>query len=212
VADAREQMIDAAERLAAEKGLAAMSLREVQAAAGQRNMSAAQYHFGSKEGLVEAVAAARMGAVGARRREMLDALGDQPTRRQLIEALVVPLAHHVLAGPGHWARFLVQAAYDPVFAKTVRLAFEGSTFREVRDGLLAGLDHLPEPLRSRRVDHAVGLVVSSLAALEAGGLDADAIPGDAQVADLVDMAVGVLEAPASSATTAALAERPARRA
>ena len=47
-------MIDAGERLAAERGIAAMSLREVQAAAGQRNKSAAQYHFGSRTGLIEA--------------------------------------------------------------------------------------------------------------------------------------------------------------
>lgn len=212
MSDARAQMIDAAERLAAERGLAAMSLREVQAAAGQRNKSAAQYHFGSKEGLVEAVVTARMGAVGARRREVLDARGPAPDRQGLVEALVLPLAEHVLAGPSHWARFLVQAAHDPTFAKAVRLAFEGSTFREVRDGLLAGLDHLPEPLRARRVDHAVGLVVTSLAALEAGERPdgPGAVPAAAQVADLVDMAVGVLAAPASAATTVALTARPSR--
>lgn len=210
MSDARTQMIDAAERLAAEKGLAAMSLREVQAAAGQRNKSAAQYHFGSKEGLVAAIAAARMGAVGARRRELLDALGAHPTRRELVEALVVPLADHVLAGRSHWARFQVQAAHDPTFSKTVRLAFEGSTFREVRDGLLAGLDHLPEPLRARRVDHAVGLVVTSLASLEGGDrAGARTVSPAARIADLVDMAVGVLDAPVSAATTAALTARPA---
>lgn len=215
MADAREQMIDAAERLAAERGLAAMSLREVQAAAGQRNKSAAQYHFGSKEGLVEAVVATRMGAVGARRRELLDALDADPARRDLVEALVVPLAEHVLAGPGpsHWARFLVQAAHDPTFARTVRLAFEGSSFRTVRDALRAGLDHIPEPLRDRRLDHAVGLVVTSLAALEAGDRPGGprALPAPAQIADLVDMALGVLDAPVSAATTAALAARPTRR-
>jgi AcrR family transcriptional regulator len=214
VSDAREQMIDAAERLAAERGLGTMSLREVQAAAGQRNKSAAQYHFGSKEGLVEAIAAARMGAVGARRREVLDALGPHPTRRELVEALVGPLADHVLAGSSHWARFLVQAAHDPTFAKTVRLAFEGSTFREVRDGLLAGLDHLPEPLRARRLDHAVGLVVTSLAVLEGTSRPGDrgSLPAAAQVADLVDMALGVLDAPVSATTAAALTPRRARQA
>lgn len=203
MADAREQMIDAAERLVAERGLAALSLREVQAIAGQRNKSAAQYHFGSKEGLVEAIATTRLGVVGARRREVLDALGDAPTRRQLVEALVVPLAEHVLSGDSCWARFQIQAAYDPTFAKTVRLAFESSAYREVRDGLLAGLDHLPATLRDRRVDHAVGLVSSSLAALEADDRSR-CLPTDALVADLVDMALGVLEAPASPATTAAL--------
>ncbi len=206
MADAREQMIDAAERLAAERGLAAMTLREVQAAAGQRNKSAAQYHFGSKEGLVEAIAASRLGAVGARRREILDGFGPGPTRRELVEALVLPLAEHVLTGSSCWARFQVQAAHDPTFAKTVRLAFESSAYREVRDGLLAGLDHLPEALRARRVDHAVGLVVTSLAALETGGRDLG-VPVAAQVADLVDMAIGVLDAPVSGATTTALAAR-----
>ncbi|QYG95731.1 TetR/AcrR family transcriptional regulator [Iamia sp. SCSIO 61187] len=207
-------MIDAAERLAAERGLAAMSLREVQAAAGQRNKSAAQYHFGSKEGLVEAVVAARMGAVGARRQELLDALDDRPTRRALVEALVVPLAEHVLAGPGHWARFLLQASNDPAFATVVRRTFEGASFRQVHAGLMATLDHLPEPIRARRVDHLMALVVASLAALEAGVRPdgRPALPPAVQVADLVDMAVGVLDAPASVATTAALTDRPARRA
>jgi AcrR family transcriptional regulator len=214
VADARDQMIDAAERLAAERGLAAMSLREVQAAAGQRNKSAAQYHFGSKEGLVEAVVAARMGAVGARRQEMLDALDATPSRRALVEALVLPLAEHVLAGPGHWARFLLQASNDPAFASVVRRTFEGSSFRQVHAGLLATLDDLPEPIRPRRLDHVMGLVVASLAALEAG-IQPDgrpALPTAAQVADLVDMVLGVLDAPASAATVAALTDRPARRA
>jgi AcrR family transcriptional regulator len=216
VTDAREQMIDAAERLAAERGLAAMSLREVQAAAGQRNKSAAQYHFGSKEGLVEAVVAARMGVVGARRREMLDALGATPDRRDLVEALVLPLADHVLAGPdaSRWARFLLQASNDPTFATVVRRSFEGSSFRDVRVALLASLDHLPEPIRPRRLEHALGLVVASLAVLEAGTQPdgRTALPPAVQVTDLVDMAVGVLDAPASAATTAALTDRPARRA
>lgn len=212
MADARDLMIDAAERLVAERGLAAMSLREVQAVAGQRNKSAAQYHFGSKEGLVEAIATTRLGVVGARRRQLLDELGESPTRRHLVEALVLPLAEHVLDGdrPSFWARFQVQAAHDPAFAKTIRLAFESSAYREVRDGLLAGLDHVPEPLRARRVDHAVGLVVTSLANLEAGdAAGSAALPTAALVADLVDMALGVLEAP-SSATAAALSSPGAR--
>ena len=213
VTDARTAMIDAAERLAAEQGLAATSLREIQAAAGQRNKSAAAYHFGSKEGLVEAVVARRMGAVGARRRERLDALGPDPDRRALVEALVLPLAEHVTAGdhPSHWARFLLQAAHDPVFARTVRLAFEGSTFREVRDAILAGLDHLPAELRDRRLEHAIGLVVTSLATLEAGH-PTPGLSAAAQGADLVDMALGVLDAPASPTTLAALSPPTALRA
>jgi AcrR family transcriptional regulator len=52
---ARTAMVDAAERLMAERGIAAVSLREVQDAAEQRNKSAAHYHFGSREGLIRAI-------------------------------------------------------------------------------------------------------------------------------------------------------------
>ena len=59
----------------------------------QRNKSAARYHFGSREGLIEAVVAARMGPVNQRRLEMLaayDARPGEPSLRDLVAALVVP--------------------------------------------------------------------------------------------------------------------------
>lgn len=204
MADAVTQLIDAAERLAAQQGLAALSVRAVQVAAGQRNKSAVSYHFGSKEGLVEAVVARRMGTAGERRRALLDELGPAASRRGLVEALVVPLAEHVTAGsqPSYWARFLLQAAYDPDFSRSVRLSFEAGTFREVRDRLVAGLDHVPVELRERRFEHAIGLVISSLATYEAGHVSVDLAP-EVLTADLIDMAVGVLDAHMSSATAAA---------
>uniref|UniRef100_UPI0035C6F61D TetR family transcriptional regulator n=5 Tax=Nocardia seriolae TaxID=37332 RepID=UPI0035C6F61D len=51
VTDARERIILAAEQLIAERG-PAVPLRDIAAAAGQRNNSAIQYHFGSRDGLV----------------------------------------------------------------------------------------------------------------------------------------------------------------
>lgn len=199
--DAVTLMIDAAEQLAAEQGLSAVSVRAVQAAAGQRNKSAVSYHFGSKEGLVEAVVARRMGAASERRRELLDELSPNPSRRGLVEALVVPLAEHVTAGPqpSCWARFLLQAAHNPVFSRSVRLSFEAGTFRDVRERLIAGLDHVPAALRKRRFDHAIGLVISSLATYEAGHGCDDLTPA-VLTADLIDMAAGVLDAPVSTAT------------
>ena len=60
---ARNVMISPAERLVAEQGLAAMSFREVQVLADQKNKSAARRHFGSRAGRIEAAVATRMGAV-----------------------------------------------------------------------------------------------------------------------------------------------------
>jgi AcrR family transcriptional regulator len=51
----KEQIVLAAERLFAERGLDGVSLREIGAAVGNANNSAVQYHFGSKDQLVRAI-------------------------------------------------------------------------------------------------------------------------------------------------------------
>src|SRR5689334_23357020 len=101
--DARLRLITAGEQLFAERGIGAVSLREVGTAAGQRNNSAVQYHFGSKLGLIEAILELRMATIDARRQAMLaeldaadgaDGRGDD--LRALVEALVRPLAEAVV--------------------------------------------------------------------------------------------------------------------
>ena len=54
---ARRSLVAAGERLFAERGIRAVSLREINKAAGQRNSSALHYHFGSREGLLRALLA-----------------------------------------------------------------------------------------------------------------------------------------------------------
>jgi AcrR family transcriptional regulator len=178
-------MIDAAERLASERGLGAMSLRDVMAAAGQRNKSAAQYHFGSREGLVEAVIEARMAPVNARRLELLHALGSPLAVRDVADVLVRPLAEAVVGErESRWARFLLQSWSDPSVQDVVRRNFAGSSYRQVR----AVLSELGVP--SRRVDQAVGLLVLTLAGWEAGRRPA--LSRGALVDDLVDVCTAVL--------------------
>lgn len=94
----RERLLDAAEHLIASHGVQALSLRAVNAAAGARNVAAAHYHFGSKEGLVTAVAARGMEALALARLAALDAVTARsrdapPDLRALVEAMVLPLAH-----------------------------------------------------------------------------------------------------------------------
>jgi AcrR family transcriptional regulator len=209
----RDAMIDAAERLVAEQGLAAMSLREVQSLADQRNKSAAQYHFGTREGLIEAVLLARMAPVNERRTELLAqacANGAVPSVRQLVETLVRPVAEHtVLAPSSHWARFLMQCTSDPTLTEVVQRSVEGQAYRELYERLLDAIDHVPPTLRRRRVEHAVGLVFMSFAwtetARDAG--TASAVPVATQVEDLIDLCVGLLDAPPSPATLSTLTPR-----
>ncbi|WP_204054782.1 TetR/AcrR family transcriptional regulator, partial [Planomonospora parontospora] len=92
------RLVAAAERLFAEKGIEGVSLREINAAAGQRNSTALQYHFGDRAGLLAAVLAKHQPEVEVRRHQLLDeyeARGGLPAaeaRRTLAAALVRPMA------------------------------------------------------------------------------------------------------------------------
>ena len=109
----RIRLTETAEELFAERGLQAVSLRDVCAAAGQRNHSAAQYHFGSRLGLVVAVFEHRMHAVNDRRHALLDVAADGDVEA-LVDAVVRPLPRADPLGPAD-QRFARRAAdvYEP---------------------------------------------------------------------------------------------------
>jgi AcrR family transcriptional regulator len=103
----RDDLLDAAERLIATRGVHGVSLRQIGAEAGARNNSAAQYHFGDRAGLLRAIFERRMGPLDERR---LAILADQPDPDLpvLVRALVDPLASTVSEQvDGSWyVRFL----------------------------------------------------------------------------------------------------------
>lgn len=100
--DTKEVILDAAERLFAERSYGSVSLRELTAAAGV-NLAAVNYHFGSKDALLLAVF--RRGAVALNKerarllREAEARAGDQPPPvREIVEALVGPAIRASLTG------------------------------------------------------------------------------------------------------------------
>ena len=70
----RDQLISTAEALFAAQGLDGVSLNEITRAAGQRNASALQYHFGGKEGLLDAILEKHQPAIDDERQRMLEKL------------------------------------------------------------------------------------------------------------------------------------------
>jgi AcrR family transcriptional regulator len=117
---ARHELLREAERLFGTHGVEAVSLRDIVRAAGHRNESAVQYHFGSKSKLVDAVVADRLRHIEARRIVMLQSIeADGAVRnvRRLMAAFVEPLADEVLtaAGGEDYVRFLAQAITRPGF-------------------------------------------------------------------------------------------------
>lgn len=81
----------AAERLFAERGIDGVSLREINVAAGQRNTTALQYHFGDRAGLLRAVMAKHRPGIEEQRHRLLDAC-EPGCLRDLAAALVRPEA------------------------------------------------------------------------------------------------------------------------
>lgn len=94
VEDTRTRLLTAAERLFAERGIDAVSLREITRESGSRNAIALQYHFEDRSGILQAIFDKHVPEVEARRHAMLDeyeARGE-PDLRALASALVRPLA------------------------------------------------------------------------------------------------------------------------
>jgi AcrR family transcriptional regulator len=94
-ADTRTRILDAAERLFAENGIAATSLRHV-IRESRVNIAAIHYHFRSRGNLIRAVLARRLGPVNAVRLERLDrceaAAGrGAPPLEEVLAALLEPV-------------------------------------------------------------------------------------------------------------------------
>ena len=70
--DTRERLLDTAERLFAEQGIDATSLRHITAEA-HANLASVNYHFGTKEELVRELFARRIGPINHERLDQLDA-------------------------------------------------------------------------------------------------------------------------------------------
>ncbi|RAY16258.1 hypothetical protein DPM19_05010 [Actinomadura craniellae] len=109
----RERILDAAERLMAERGIDGPSLNEINTAAGQRNTAALHYHFGRRDGLVRAI----LQRHGRPLQERHDALYAELARtgrlrdvRGLVEVIVLPVAEYLALGPSQRAGIRVWAA------------------------------------------------------------------------------------------------------
>lgn len=89
-ADTKTRILDAAEKLFSENGFDATSLRDITTEADV-NLAAVNYHFQSKDSLIEAVIMRRAGPINERRIAMLEAAGLHPTIEEILEAFVAPV-------------------------------------------------------------------------------------------------------------------------
>lgn len=201
---AKTKMIDAAQLIIATKGIDALTLREVQEMAGQKNKSAACYHFGSREGLIAASILRVVANLNGRRQANIDALNaplDELSLRQLVELLISPHLDGVFSVPSSTeARFLHQCSMHPGLINMMRHRGDSATVVSIRSVLSQRLEHFSPATRVVRLDFVMTLVVSWLAQFEAfRELDiAPPIPSDIARADLIDTCLAMVEYPAES--------------
>lgn len=113
----RTRLVQAAERLFAERGIDVVSLREINRASGARNAIAVQYHFEDRAGVVRAIFDKHVPAVEARRHALLDQYEADPhdDLRTLAGALVRPLAAKLADPDGgpHFLQIYADLVYRP---------------------------------------------------------------------------------------------------
>ena len=187
-------MLDAAEEIACEIGIGAITLSGVQERSGQANKSAASYHFGSRQGLLAAMLARRMIPIERHRHQLLASAGDSAGLAALCDALVRPLAVACLGVPeSRYARFLAQAMIDPHLGTLALTHPESGSFREIRTLIQRHLDpDGSEPLIDQRIAAVMSMVVTTLALREGHPQLPDP---ERAIDDLVAMCLAALSAP-----------------
>ncbi len=149
----RRRILTVAERLFAQRGLDAVSVRDITEAA-KANTAAIHYHFGSKRKLVVAILERRAGELAERRGVLLDKVesDSNPELRDVIEAMVLPSADMVAdkrAGGRHYIGFLAGVTSHPEYMPLVNRVYDPTVSR-----YLAALErltpHLPPDIRALR--------------------------------------------------------------
>src|SRR5271154_4053520 len=88
--DTKSRILDAAEKLFGLNGFDATSLRDIPAEADV-NLAAVNYHFQSKESLIDAVIARRIEPINEQRCSMLESAGPNPSVEQILIAFLAPI-------------------------------------------------------------------------------------------------------------------------
>ncbi|MCV7205674.1 TetR/AcrR family transcriptional regulator [Mycolicibacterium peregrinum] len=202
----RVMLMEVAERLFATRGLEAVTLREIQEAAGQSNTSVIRYHFGSRDGLIRALIVHRQRTLGSDRQKMLEEMreqGKEADPRAVVWLLVRPLANSIEAGE-MFVPFLARLSEDPRARSDYwpdHLDDEWTQDR-VEELVDSALQDLPERVRRGRTFQLYISLINLLAAAARSGHGM----GEAQLHNYVDAWVGMLTAPVSYETRALLTD------
>ena len=193
----RELLLVTAERLIGERGVE-VSLREIAAAAGQRNNSAVHYHFGTRDALVEAVVELRQQTLERERLALLARLDTdgRSDLRSLVEVLVAPIFYTPYdEGATHYARFLEKVRDHPAFSPAALEGHEWPATKMLVARIAQALGDLPPKLVELRLRSMMTAMFALLADTERTLEQSGRRPKAAAAEPVLDMLVGMLTAP-----------------
>ena len=163
----KERILGAAETLFARHGFAGASLRQVTAAA-HVNLAAVNYHFGSKDNLIEEVFRRRLDELNARRLDALKNALDkaEPDLEGVLSAFIRPALDLSLdQGGGHAFMRVLARAYAEHDERLRRFLSDnyGHVLREFAAAFGRLLPHLEKEELYWRLDFITGALTHSMA-------------------------------------------------
>ena len=203
--DTREKLLDAAERLFAERGINNVSLAEIVRAAGQRNVSAIHYHFGSREAVLQAILERHVPVLRERRLELLAEASTRDDARSAAEALVRPVMEFAQLGWRERAYLQIGAeltSYLDRATPQVQRLLRETAGHDAMALLRERCSPMPNEIWNERTAIATAFLGRAAAdrarLLESRSRVArDALSDDDFVENLVDMFLGAITSPVS---------------
>lgn len=169
--DTKNRILDSAEQMFAQNGYNNTSMRSLAAAAGV-NLASANYHFGSKDKLLEAVVKRRLLPLNQIRQTLIDSVLNQaaqqqklPSAKDLLKAFFEPTLEfrNSSSGARAFVGLVSRSLSEPdkavrsCFLKLVRPNFE-----QLFEALKIALPHLPEEILKARLQLSVGTMSYAL--------------------------------------------------
>ncbi|GAB89919.1 putative TetR family transcriptional regulator [Gordonia rhizosphera NBRC 16068] len=193
-------LLDAAEVMFAEHGIASVSNRQISEAAGQGNNYAVGYHFGTKTELVRAILHHHSVRLDEIRARITAEVGEEADIRDWLRCLIQPQVEYLgtLRRPSHFARFCVQVASEPTMANLLyEEAFASEAISRILDGFYGALPGLPAGAVEVRDLITRNSIIVTLADLERALNGEEAPDWRALCEAMIDAMVGMWSAPAS---------------
>ena len=199
-AGTRDRLIEVGQRHFAAFGVHSTPLARIVAEAGQRNSSALHYHFAgngldARDGLLFAIIDTHNRSIEDDRRGRLDRLGPDPDLRDLVRAVVEPMAAKLDSRHGREFLSIISQLVD-WFDRWDRGGSPEQALRAFRMIEAALPAHLSPAIRRERVSRFLEMVSEALGS-RARHIDARRrlpLSDDEYVDNLVDMTVGALGA------------------